>query len=86
MTDEGQSAATLEDTLDDDAEAAAPAEAGHRHFDVFADGVPAGVNFASRMKHLPGARRRQSDRLGVSRTPFLEPLADKRPGPSKSAR
>ena len=50
----------------------------HRHYDSFSDNVAPGKLFPSCWKNVGGARRRQDARLGVSRTPFIEPLGDKR--------
>ena len=67
---------TIENTIqeDDDQVIREPA---HRHYDSFAENVSPGTIFSVGCG-IDGARRRQQTRLAVSRTPFIEPLADKR--------
>ena len=74
---EGGAAATLEDTLSDD-EDPPPPEEGHRHYDEEAESLAAGSVCQSRFQGVGGWRRRQSERLGVARTPFFEMLGEKR--------
>ena len=78
LSDEGSNAAapTLEDTCADE-EDAVPSETHHRHYDEAAEHVPSGKTFASATS-VTGARRRQQARLGISRTPFIEPIGTKR--------
>jgi len=78
MTGDGEAAdgPTLENTAqeDDDQVTREPA---HRHYDSFAEDVAPGTVFSVGCG-IDGARRRQQTRLAVCRTPFIEPLADKR--------
>ena len=76
LTDAGV-APTLEDTLSDDEEAPPP-DTGHRHYDEVAEGIAARTVFQSAFQGAGSWRRRQAERLGVARTPFLEMLGDKR--------
>ena len=66
---------TIEDTCEDEDDAL-PVERHHKHFDEFAEEVLPGSGFQSTTKHVPGARKRKQARLGVSRTPILEPIGE----------
>ena len=50
----------------------------HRHFDAFSEKTRPGHKFISRAVDCDVYQRRKQARLGVCRTPFLEPLANKR--------
>lgn len=67
---------TMENTAQEDDDQVAR-EPGHRHYDSFVEDVAPGTVFSVGCG-IDGARRRQQTRLAVSRTPFIEPLADKR--------
>jgi len=73
---EGADAPTIENTVQEDNDQVAR-EPGHRHYDSFAEDVAPGTVFSVGCG-IEGARRRQQTRLAVCRTPFIEPLADKR--------
>ena len=70
---DGQQAPTAEDTIDCENDTVEP-DLHHRHYDALAEGVPAGTPFPSTVRHLERARKRRQARLGVSRTPFIEPI------------
>eukprot|EP00973_Karenia_brevis_P094463 12422633-Karenia_brevis.AAC.1 len=80
LTDEGSNARkapTIEDTCEDEDDNI-EANKQHRHYDEFAEKQPPGKMFQSIIPGVTGARRRQSARLAVSRTPFIEPIGLKR--------
>ena len=79
-TTEEKEAPTLEDTMEEEDDDCIEPEAHHRHYDAEAEAIPAGTTFPSTAKHVEGARRRQQARLGVSRTPFIEPIGASREG------
>ena len=65
--------ATLEDTMED-GEAGYEPNVSHRHYDPAVEAFAPGTRRSSACRHVPGARRRMNSCLGVSRTPFLEPI------------
>ena len=67
---------TLEDTISDGDEA--PVDTSHRNFDQIMEDTSAGTHFNAAFKLVPGCKRRQQSRLGVSRVPFIEPIGDSR--------
>ena len=73
-----RAAATVEDTVDDSDDEAAPADTAHRNWDSIMEDTPEGAHFLSSVPHLPGVKRRRQTRLGCSRTPFLEPIGASR--------
>ena len=78
-TDNGAATSTTaEDTLRDEDENAPEVDASHRNFDEMMEATRPGVYFASTAKHVPGAKRRNQLRLGVSRVPFIEPIGASR--------
>jgi len=68
---------TDENTMEHDDEAV-QCDAHHRHFDVFSEKTCPGHKFISRAVDCDVYQRRRQARLGVCRTQFLEPLANKR--------
>lgn len=74
LTTDEKEALTLEDTMaDEDDEHIEPCT-HHRHYDANAEAIAAGTIFPSTAKSLESARKRQHTRLGISRTPFIEPI------------
>ena len=71
-------AQTAEDTIEDVPEDAPPTNIHHRNYDKLMEGTAPGKHFPSTAQHLPGCKRRMNSRLGVSRTPMIEPV-----GPSR---
>ena len=69
---------TEEDTILDEDDEAPPVDTAHRNYDELMEGTRPGTHFASTAKHVPGGRRRTQQRLGVSRTPFIEPIGGTR--------
>ena len=67
----------LEDTLGDEEDEVDPC-LNHRHYDKFAQDMPAGTLMHSTAQGVPGLRRRKPGRLAVSRVPFLEPIGARR--------
>ena len=69
----------LEDTLEDyeGDEALANADKTHRHYDPQMELVAAGSTYQS-AKDIPTARRRKQAQLGVTRSPFIEPIGELR--------
>jgi len=68
---------TQEDTIQHNDESI-PCDRRHKHFDEFAERVVCGQKFHSRAVDCDVYMRRKQSRLGVTRTPFLEPLGKKR--------
>jgi len=52
-------------------------ETAHRHYDPWAETVPAGSTYAS-ARQVEGVRKRKQARLAVSRLPFIEPIGTSR--------
>mgnify|MGYP001400030875 CR=1 FL=1 len=77
-SDNAKTSQTAEDTIEDVPEDAPPTETHHRHYDEFMENTAPGKHFPSTAQHLPGCKRRMNSRLGVSRTPMIEPV-----GPSR---
>ena len=69
---------TAEDTLLDEDDDAPPVDTSHRNYDEIMEATRPGVYFASTAKHVPGGKRRDQLRLGVSRVPFIEPIGASR--------
>jgi hypothetical protein len=70
---------TIEDTRFDepDADALALKKPEHRHYDERMEAIAAGSKYFS-AKCIPSARRRQATRLGVTRSPCIEPIGASR--------
>ena len=62
---------TNEDTIED--EDPFPDDTSHRNYDAYCESVPAGTQYASTQKRLPGCKRRANERLGCTRVPFIAP-------------
>ena len=69
-------ASTVEDTITD--EDAFATEFTHRNYDPWMETVQVGAHFLATQKHVPGCRRRQTTRMGVSRGPTIEPVGQSR--------
>ncbi len=67
---------TLEDTISDGDDT--PVDVSHRNFDQIMEDTSPGTHFNAAFKLIPGCKRRQQSRLGVSRVPFIEPIGDSR--------
>ena len=66
---------TTEDTRfdEDEDETRSYDDSTHRHYDPVMETVAPGTKYLS-SKSIPSARRRQHNRLAVSRTPFIQPV------------
>ena len=66
---------TTEDTRfdEDEDETRSYDDSAHRHYDPVMETVAPGTKYRS-SKSIPSARRRQHNRLAVSRTPFIQPV------------
>ena len=73
---------TTEDTrIDEDQdETRSYDDTTHRHYDPAMEMVAPGTKYLS-SKSIPSARRRQHNRLAVSRTPFIQPVFGKHKTP-----
>ena len=71
--------AILEDTLEDDEGDAvlANVDKTHQNYDPPTELVAAGSTYPS-AKDVPTARRRKQAQLGVTRSPFIEPIGELR--------
>ena len=68
---------TLEDTILED-DNAVQVDRTQRHYDPLAENTLPGTTFPSISPGVDGVRRRHQARLAVTRTPFMEPIGDKR--------
>ena len=75
MAGEAQVSSTSEDTVVEEDFAQ---EVSHRNHDPWAENVQVGTHFLASQKHVPGCRRRQTNRMGVSRLPMIEPIGQTR--------
>ena len=69
-----QSDETNEDTVAIEEDDFSEHKLNHRHYDQFAESLPAGTKFPSIAKGLETLSRRCQERLAVSRLPYLEPI------------
>ena len=58
---------TMDDTIPEEEEEAAPVDTGHRNYDEQMEETPPGTHFLASVKHVPGCKRRVQTRLGVVR-------------------
>ena len=68
----------VEDTIEDDPDAAPKADIHHVNYDATMENVPEGTHFPSTVKGLPGCKRRKQFALGVGRSPIIEPVGQSR--------
>ena len=77
-SDNAKAAQTAEDTIEDVPEDAPPTDIHHRNYDELMESTAAGKLFPSTAQHIQGCRRRMNSRLGISRTPMIEPVGASR--------
>jgi hypothetical protein len=71
MSSEEFAAYTKENTVDDPDEEDAE-DGTHRNYDKYSSELPQNSHFLAAFKNVPGCKKRNPHRLGVSRIPFIE--------------
>ena len=70
---------TIEDTRpEEDEENVRVVDLNHRNYDTALDVAPVGKRYPVEFQGVQWAKRRQDNRLGVSRVAFLEPIGKTR--------
>ena len=78
MAGETEFAAFTKENTQADPEEDYSEDGTHRNYDRVSSTIPENAHFLAAFKTVPGSKKRNSHRLGVSRVPFIEAIGTSR--------